>query len=47
MAFAALEADNQSRLERDIVALLDRLNVGGKDTLVVPGEYLEVVVVKK
>ena len=46
MAFAALEADNQIRLERDIVALLDRLNVGGKDMLVVPGDYLEVVVVK-
>jgi len=45
-AFAALDASGQKKLEADIVALLDRLNIGGRDSLVVPGEYLEVVVVK-
>jgi SAM-dependent methyltransferase len=45
-AFAALDAAKQVELERDIVALLERLNVAGRSSLVVPGEYLEVVVVK-
>jgi SAM-dependent methyltransferase len=45
-AFAALDAPKQAALERDITALLERLNVAGKSSLVVPGEYLEVVVVK-
>jgi len=46
-AFAALDTAGKSALERDIVALLDRLNVAGKSSLVVPGEYLEVVIVKR
>jgi SAM-dependent methyltransferase len=46
-AFAALDSVRQASLERDIVALLERRNVGGRNTLVVPSEYLEVVVVKK
>ena len=45
-AFAALDSAQQASLERDIVALLERLNVAGPSSLVVPGEYLEVVVVK-
>ena len=45
-AFAALDPAGQRALEADIVALLDRQNVGGRHTLVVPGEYLEVVVTK-
>jgi len=45
-AFAALDAAKQAGLERDILALLERLNVAGDSSLVVPGEYLEVVVVK-
>jgi SAM-dependent methyltransferase len=45
-AFAALDAEKQVRLERDITALLERSNVGGRNSLVVPGEYLEVVIVK-
>jgi hypothetical protein len=36
----------QAALEADIVELLDRLNRGGKDSLIVPSEYLEVVVTK-
>jgi SAM-dependent methyltransferase len=46
-AFAALDVDKQAMLERDIVGLLERLNVAGKSALVVPGEYLEVVIVKR
>ena len=45
-AFAALDAPKQAALQADIVALLQRLNRGGKDTLIVPGEYLEVVVTR-
>jgi len=46
-AFAALDAPRQVALERDITALLDRMNVAGKSSLVVPSEYLEVVIVKR
>ena len=45
-AFAALDAAGQRKLEADIVELLERLNVAGRYSLVVPGEYLEVVVEK-
>ena len=46
-AFAALDASGQQALERDILALLARCNVGGADSLVVPAEYLEVVIRKR
>jgi SAM-dependent methyltransferase len=46
-AFAALDAAKQACLERDITQLLERLNVGGKSSLVVPAEYLEVVIVRQ
>ena len=46
-AFAALDASRQRILEADLTALLERRNVGGPDSLVVPGEYLEVVIVKR
>jgi ubiquinone/menaquinone biosynthesis C-methylase UbiE len=45
-AFAALDAEKQSLLATDIVDLLDRFNVAGTRALVVPSEYLEVIVVK-
>ncbi len=45
-AFAALNAAGQEQLEADITALLERLNVGGDQSLVIPAEYLEVVVVR-
>jgi ubiquinone/menaquinone biosynthesis C-methylase UbiE len=45
-AFAALNAIAQSALAADITALLDRMNVGGSKSLVVPAEYLEVVITK-
>ena len=45
-ACAALEQDRRVQLLADIEALLSRMNVGGPDSLVVPGEYLEVVIAK-
>ena len=46
-AYAALDPARQARLTEDITNLLERLNVGGVHSLVVPGEYLEVVIIKK
>ena len=46
-AYAALDPVRQARLTEDITALLERLNVGGKDSLVVPSEYLEIVITRK
>ena len=43
-AFAALDAAGQAALEADMMALLIRLNRGGEDTLIVPSDYLQVVV---
>ena len=45
-AFAALDAGGQKRLESDLTELLERSNIAGRGSLVVPGEYLEVVIVK-
>ncbi len=42
-AFAALAQEARPALERDLVALLDEMNVGGPDTLTVPSAYLQVV----
>jgi SAM-dependent methyltransferase len=46
-AYVALDADAQARLTEELSAMLERLNVGGMHALVVPGEYLEVVITKK
>jgi SAM-dependent methyltransferase len=46
-AFGALDAAGQAALAADITTLLERLNLGGASSLVVPGEYLEVVVVRR
>ncbi len=46
-AFAALDGKGQQALERDIKALLEDMNTAGATSLVVPGEYLEVVVTKR
>jgi ubiquinone/menaquinone biosynthesis C-methylase UbiE len=46
-AFAALDAANQTVLQADLVELLGRMNRGGMDALIVPSEYLEVVVTKR
>jgi SAM-dependent methyltransferase len=46
-AFAALDEKRQASLTADLVSLLNGLNVGRANSLVVPGEYLEVVITKK
>jgi SAM-dependent methyltransferase len=46
MAFAALDAPRQEALAADITTLLERRNIGGAGTLVIPGEYLEIVVTR-
>jgi ubiquinone/menaquinone biosynthesis C-methylase UbiE len=46
-AFAALAPKERASLACDITALLDRLNTAGGASLVVPGEYLEVAIVKR
>jgi SAM-dependent methyltransferase len=44
MAFAALDSAGQNALEKDIIDLLNRCNIAGPVSLVVPSEYLEVVI---
>jgi SAM-dependent methyltransferase len=46
-AFAALDANGKQALERDVTALLEQLDIGGGSSLVVPSEYLEVVITKR
>lgn len=46
-AFAALDAAGAEALEQDLFALLERLNTAGAHSLVVPGEYLEVIIDKR
>ena len=46
-AFAALNPIGQDALTRDITELLNRYNVAGPSSLVVPSEYLEVVIDRK
>ncbi|HKS15567.1 MAG TPA: class I SAM-dependent methyltransferase [Pseudomonas sp.] len=43
-AFASLEGDAASALEKDLTQLLNDSNVAGASSLVVPSEYLEVVI---
>ena len=45
-AFNALDAVGAASLERAITALLDELNTAGPSSLVVPSEYLEIVITK-
>ncbi len=46
-AFGALDAKGQAALQADLVSLIQRFNRSGDATMVVPGEYLEVVVVRQ
>ena len=46
-AFAALDTVKRAALERDIIELLETFNTAGSGSLVVPSEYLEVVIVKR
>jgi ubiquinone/menaquinone biosynthesis C-methylase UbiE len=45
-AFAALSEPAQAWLEQDLTNLIARFNRSGDDTMVVPAEYLEVVVTR-
>ncbi|KEF43319.1 MAG: SAM-dependent methlyltransferase [Cyanobium sp. CACIAM 14] len=46
-AFAALDAAGQAALEADLLALLAEWNSAGAGSLVVPAEYLEVVISRR
>ncbi len=45
-AFAALSADQGKALENDLTTLMSGLNTGGPCSLVVPSEYLEIVITR-
>ncbi len=44
--FAALDPSAQSALKGDLMALIDRFNRSADGTMVVPGEYLEIVITR-
>ena len=46
-AFAALEPGAQSALGSDLEALIDRFNRSGDASMVVPSEYLEIVITRR
>jgi SAM-dependent methyltransferase len=46
-AFAALDPAKQEELHNDLHALIVRMNRSGDSTMVVPSEYLEVVITKR
>jgi ubiquinone/menaquinone biosynthesis C-methylase UbiE len=46
-AFAALDMTGSETLARDIIDLIRRFNISGDDTMVVPSEYLEVIITKR
>ena len=46
-AFSALDVPQQTRLEKDLHELIARMNKADDGTMVVPSEYLEVVLVKR
>ena len=46
-AFAALDTANQQRLRDDILALIATMNRANDGTMIVPSEYLEIVIVKR
>jgi len=45
--FGALDAEKQSAFTRDLLALMESRNRSGDRTLVLPSEYLEVVIERK
>lgn len=46
-AFLSLDETKQQRLQEDLTTVLEKHNVAGADSLVVPGEYLEVVITRQ
>jgi ubiquinone/menaquinone biosynthesis C-methylase UbiE len=45
--FGALDAAAQSALERDLLSLVAQHNRSGDQTMIVPGEYLEIVITRQ
>jgi ubiquinone/menaquinone biosynthesis C-methylase UbiE len=45
-AFSALDTSGQMALESDLMAIVDRMNRAGDGSMIVPSEYLEVVITK-
>src|SRR3984893_16202942 len=46
-AFAALDEANQEGLRNDLLALIGRMNRAEDGTMIVPSEYLEIVITKR
>jgi ubiquinone/menaquinone biosynthesis C-methylase UbiE len=46
-AFAALDEANRQGLRHDLLALIGRMNAAADGTMIVPGEYLEIVITKR
>ena len=45
--YGALDAAKQAAFTQDLLALMERGNRSGDGTLVVPSEYLEIVIERK
>jgi ubiquinone/menaquinone biosynthesis C-methylase UbiE len=45
--FAALDPAGQAALQRDLLALVEQFNRAGDGSMVVPGEYLEIVITRR
>ena len=45
-AFLALDAGARTGLERDIIALIEKMNVATDGSVKIPGDYLEIVITK-
>jgi hypothetical protein len=45
-SFAALEPTAQAALQRDLLGLIDQFNRSGDGSMVVPSEYLEIVLTR-
>ena len=46
-AFAALDQEKQDDLENDLVSLIAHMNKATDGTMVVPSQYLQVVIIKR
>jgi hypothetical protein len=46
-AFGAIDTAAQQKLQADILALIDQFDVAKDGTLVIPSEYLEIVITRR
>lgn len=46
-AFAALDAQGQHQLAQEFIGLMDQFDRGGAEGLVIPGDYLEIVITRR